>query len=286
MKLSLIGTGLMGKPMAISLLEKGYELFVYNRTQSKTEELKEKGAVIADSSNQLIKLTDTVITMLSNYNAIKNVLFNNNNDFAGKTIVQMSTIAPDESLELKAKIEKLNGKYIEAPVLGSIPQIKAGELIILVGGSLELYNRFHELLEVWGSKIIHVGEVGKAAALKLALNQLIISETTAFAMSLGYVRKTGVDVNMFMDILRGSALYAPTFDKKLQRYLNRDFKNPNFPVKHLLKDLNIISENFGKEKINNQILEATKQILHRAIDEGLSDVDYSALYNIINPKTN
>ena len=286
MKLSLIGIGLMGKPMAISLLERGYELYVYNRTQSKTEELKEKGAVIADSSNQLIKLTDTIITMLSNYDAIKNVLFNNNNDFAGKTIVQMSTIAPDESLELKANIEKLKGKYIEAPVLGSIPQIKAGELIILVGGSLELYNRFHELLEVWGSKIIHVGEVGKAAALKLALNQLIISETTAFAMSLGYVRKTGVDVNMFMDILRGSALYAPTFDKKLQRYLKRDFSNPNFPVKHLLKDLNIISENFGKEKINNQILEATKQILHRAIDEGLSDADYSALYNIINPKTN
>lgn len=284
MKLSLIGTGLMGKPMAISLLEKGYELYVYNRTQSKTEKLKEKGAVIAESSNQLIKLTDTIITMLSNYDAIKNVLFNNN-DFAGKTIVQMSTIAPDESLELKSNIEKLNGKYIEAPVLGSIPQIKAGELIILVGGSLELYNRFHELLEVWGSKIIHVGEVGKAAALKLALNQLIITETTAFSMSLGYVRKTGVDVNIFMDILRGSALYAPTFDKKLQRYLNRDFKNPNFPVKHLLKDLNIISENFGKEKINNKILEATKPILQKAIDEGLSDEDYSALYNIIHPKT-
>jgi len=284
MKLGLVGTGLMGKPMAISLLEKGYKLTVFNRTKSKLEDLKEKGAVIADSSSELIELTDAIVIMLSNYTTIKEVLLNNENNYSGKTVVQMSTIAPDESLELKKKIENMKGEYFEAPVLGSIPQIKAGELIILVGSTTNQFNQFHRLLEVWGSKIIHVGEVGKAAALKLALNQLIITETTAFAMSLGYVRKTGVNVNIFMDILRNSALYAPTFDKKLERYLKRDFSNPNFPVKHLLKDLNIISENFGKEEINNQILEATKPILQKAIDKGLSDKDYSALYNIIHPE--
>ena len=284
MKLGLVGTGLMGKPMAISLLAKGFKLTVFNRTKSKLEGLEEKGAVIANSSRELIKLTDVVVIMLSNYTIIKEVLLDNGNNYSGKTIIQMSTIAPDESLELKKKIENMDGKYFEAPVLGSIPQIKAGELIILVGSTTNQFKQFHKLLEVWASKIIYVGEVGKAAALKLALNQLIISETTAFAMSLGYVRKTGVDVNIFMDILRSSALYAPTFDKKLERYLKRDFSNPNFPVKHLLKDLNIISKNFGKEEINNQILEATKPILQKAIEEGLSDEDYSALYNIIHPK--
>ncbi|GBD90055.1 2-hydroxy-3-oxopropionate reductase [bacterium BMS3Abin04] len=284
MKLGLVGTGLMGKPMAISLLAKGFKLTVFNRTKSKLEGLEKKGAVIANSSRELIKLTDVVVIMLSNYTIIKEVLLDNGNNYSGKTIIQMSTIAPDESLELKKKIENMDGKYFEAPVLGSIPQIKEGELIILVGSTTNQFKQFHKLLEVWASKIIYVGEVGKAAALKLALNQLIISETTAFAMSLGYVRKTGVDVNIFMDILRSSALYAPTFDKKLERYLKRDFSNPNFPVKHLLKDLNIISKNFGKEEINNQILEATKPILQKAIEEGLSDEDYSALYNIIHPK--
>ncbi len=285
MKIGLVGTGLMGKPMGLRLLENGFNLSVYNRTKEKTVPLAEKGAKVFDSPAELIIDSDTIILMLAHYEAIKEVLFTGDLEFTGKTIIQMSTISPKESKELNEKIVQLGGEYLEAPVLGSIPQATKGELIIMVGSSIPQFKSFNNLFDVLGSKVLHAGEIPKAAALKLALNQLIVTETAAFAMSLGYVRQTNVDVNIFMDILRGSALYAPTFDKKLERYLNRNFENPNFPVKHLLKDLNLISQNFSDENINNLILEAEKPILQKAIEIGLGEKDYSALYNVIHPES-
>lgn len=284
MKIGLIGTGLMGKPMGLRLLESGFDLSVYNRTREKTIPLAEKGAKVFDTPAELIIDSDVIILMLAHYEAIKEVLFTENAGFNGKTVIQMSTISPRESSELNVKIKQSGGEYLEAPVLGSIPQATKGELIIMVGSTIPQFKSFNNLFDVLGGKVVHAGEVPKAAALKLALNQLIITETAAFAMSLGYVRQTKVDVNIFMDILRGSALYAPTFDKKLERYLNRNFENPNFPVKHLLKDLKLISQNFSYENINNLILEAEKPILQKAIEIGLGEKDYSALYNVIHPE--
>ncbi len=284
MKIGLIGTGLMGKPMGLRLLESGFDLSVYNRTRGKTIPLAEKGAKVFDTPAELIIDSDVIILMLAHYEAIKEVLFTENAGFNGKTVIQMSTISPRESSELNVKIKQSGGEYLEAPVLGSIPQATKGELIIMVGSTIPQFKSFNNLFDVLGGKVVHAGEVPKAAALKLALNQLIITETAAFAMSLGYVRQTKVDVNIFMDILRGSALYAPTFDKKLERYLNRNFENPNFPVKHLLKDLKLISQNFSYENINNLILEAEKPILQKAIEIGLGEKDYSALYNVIHPE--
>ncbi len=284
MKIGLIGTGLMGKPMGFRLLDAGYELYIYNRTKSKTAELGKAGAVVFDSPEELIKHSQTVILMLAHYQAIHDVLFTEKPDLKGKTILQMSTISPKESESLYKEITSSGGEYLEAPVLGSIPQATKGELIIMVGSSVPQFKSYKTVFDVLGNKVIHVGETPKAAALKLALNQLIVTETAAFSMSLGYVRNSNIDVNIFMDILRGSALYAPTFDKKLERYLQRNFENPNFPVKHLLKDLKLISESFSTENINNLILEAEKPILQKAIEIGLGDKDYSALYNVIHPE--
>jgi 3-hydroxyisobutyrate dehydrogenase len=199
----------------------------------------------------------------------------------------MSTIAPPDSKELQTRIEKLRGKYIEAPVLGSIPQVKAGELIILVGSTKEQFDKWQNIFSVLGNKILHIGKVGDAAAMKLALNQLIITETAAFSMSLGYVREHNLDVEQFMSVLRGSAIYAPTFDKKLPRMLKRNFDNPNFPVKHLLKDLDLILNEFGESNINTNALKGIRKIIVTELERGEGNLDYSAIYNSIhqNKKT-
>ena len=84
------------------------------------------------------------------------------------------------------------------------------------------------LYKIFGTNIFYVGKVGKASALKLALNQLIASLTAAFSVSLSYVQKNEIDSELFMDILRKSALYAPTFDKKLANYESQNFDKTNF----------------------------------------------------------
>lgn len=285
MQLAVIGTGLMGNPFAKKLLEKGFNVNVYNRTQVKTENLKELGAKVYDSPNQIVKESDVIILFLSNYDAIYEVLVKSNiGSFEGKTVIQMGTIASDDSKEMEKRITRLNGEYFEAPVLGSIKQIENNALIVLVGSSKEQFEKYFKTLSVCSKKTLHIGNVGSAAAMKLALNQLIISETIAFSMSLGFVKENNLNTNMFMEILKDSALFAPTFEKKLGNMLNRDFDNPNFPLKHLLKDLNLMLGEFAEKNINTTTLKGARKILIEAIELGFGEYDYSALYNAIHKK--
>ena len=117
--------------------------------------------------------------------------------------------------------------------------------------------------------------------MKLALNQLIAGLTSTFALSLSFVQQQGVDVEQFMNVVRQSALYAPTFDKKLDRMCDRNFENPNFPTKHLLKDTNLFLNQAAELGLNTKSLEGIKQIIEQAIAIGLAEKDYSAIYSAI-----
>jgi 3-hydroxyisobutyrate dehydrogenase len=165
--------------------------------------------------------------------------------------------------------------------LGSIPEAKKGELLVMVGASEEQFKQWSSVLEQFGADPLLIGGVGTASALKLALNQLIASLTSAFALSLGFIQSQGVEVEKFMGILRQSALYAPTFDKKLGRMCDRNYTNPNFPVKHLLKDINLFlseAENLGL-KVNG--LEGVRQIVQETVNNGYGEEDYSALFSVV-----
>ena len=287
-KVGFIGTGLMGQPMAQRLLDAGVSVVAYNRTPAKLEPLRKSGAEIVHSPEEAIASSDCVILMLTNAAAIREVLLSeaSRQQLSGRTVIQMSTIAPTESREIGDAIAAVGGEYLEAPVLGSIPQAESGELQVMVGATQEQFQKWFELLKHFGSEPLLIGPVGSAAALKLALNQLIASLTTAFALSLGFVQQQGVDVEQFMQILRQSALYAPTFDKKLQRMLDGNYENPNFPTKHLLKDTNLFLTEAQSVQLNVSSLEGVRQILEMTQQLGLADADYSALFAAINPVEN
>ncbi|RJP57182.1 MAG: NAD(P)-dependent oxidoreductase [Ignavibacteriales bacterium] len=283
MNIGLIGAGLMGKPMAIKIKQARFNIAIYNRTKEKAKDLQNEGIYSFNSVKELIEATDVILLVVSDYNAITNVLFTEDLSFENKTIIQMSTISPNESILLQNRINKLKGHYFEAPVLGSTPQIDERKLIVLIGGQEEDEKKYSKLFSSFSNKIVFIGEVGKASAIKLALNQLIASETAAFSMSLGYLRERNVDVEKFMDILRGSALYAPTFDKKLPNYMQRDFSNPNFPLKHLLKDVRLMISQFNEGGINTLLLEGVEKVIRKGLDQKLSEKDYSSIYEVIHP---
>ncbi|MDP4173320.1 MAG: NAD(P)-dependent oxidoreductase [Bacteroidota bacterium] len=283
MKVSVIGTGLMGSPMAEKLLEKGHDVYVYNRTLDKTIPLREKGAKVAVSSFEALQLSEVIITMLADGKAVKDSLFRKDEvqRFTGQTIIQMSTISPKESREIMHQVEELNGHYIEAPVLGSITQVKEGKLIVMVGGNKDDYERCKPLLSAFGPDIMYIGEVGKAAAVKIALNQMIASLTASFSLSLSIIMKENIDVEQFMSILRKSALYAKTFDAKLDNMINNNFSKVNFPAKHLLKDINLALGEAESLDIETAVLKAVREVVKRTFDSGSSDKDYSVMFNEI-----
>lgn len=284
MKVAFLGTGLMGLPMAQKLLEAGIQVIAYNRTPEKLEPLKAAGAQVVTHSYQAINSADIVILMLSNAAAIYSVLLSDRSwrTVAGRTVIQMGTITPAESREIRDAVAAAGGEYVEAPVLGSIPEAKSGKLIVMVGALQEQYNRHLELLKNFGSEPVLVGSVGSAAALKLALNQLIASLTTAFALSLSFVQRQGVNVDLFMEILRESALFAPTFDKKLQRMLEGNYDNPNFPTKHLMKDTDLFISEAKSAGLNVASLEGVREVIERAMKMSFSNADYSSLFSAIN----
>ena len=279
MEIGLIGTGLMGLPMAQRLVSESWSLVAYNRTAEKLEPLRQIGVAIAPTPEILIRACDCVVLMLSDAAAIREVLLSeaSRSQLNGKTVMQMSTIAPRESLAIRDEVVAVGGDYLEAPVLGSTPEATAGKLKVIVGGTAEQLEQWRDLLECFGAPIL-VGPVGTAAAVKLALNQLIGSLTTAFATSLSFLQQQQAPIEPFMEILRSSALYAPTFDKKLQRMVDRDFTNPNFPTKHLLKDTNLFLAAAGELGISTQLVSAVQAVLQQAIAQGLAEADYSALF--------
>lgn len=285
MKIALLGTGLMGFPMGQKLVEGGHTVLAFNRTKSKAEPLHAHGVQVVDSAATAIKQTDVAMTMLSDIHAVREVLLASDTQAAlpNKTILQMSTIAPQESIDLSHEIKVLGANYLEAPVLGSVPQVRDKKLIVLVGASAEQYVRWLEVLRCFGPEPVHVGQVGQAAAAKLALNQLIASLTAAFSLSLGFVQEHGVDVELFMKILRDSALYAPTFDKKLDNMLKRDFAAANFPAKHLTKDVKLLLSELESTPIVSVGLQGVLSLLEATLSNGEGDHDYSALFNAVYP---
>lgn len=284
MKLALLGTGLIGSPIAEQLIKCGYDMTVYNRTIEKTESLRKMGAAVAKTPREAVESAECSILMLADAPAIEEILFSEEEpiDFSNRTVIQMGTILPLESLEFQKKISSAGGDYLEAPVLGSVPQAKERKLIVMVGASRGQFDQFQDIFKCLG-QIHFVGEVGKAAALKLALNQLIASLTAAFSLSLGIVQHNNIDVDLFMEIVRNSAVYSPTFEKKLPRMMKRDFSNPNFPTKHLLKDVNLILSESERLGLATQSVEAIIRIIKTALEKGNVETDYSSIYNAINP---
>lgn len=273
----------MGQPMAQRLVESGFSVTAYNRTPAKLEPLQSALVRIAATPREVLEASDCTILMLTDAAAIRSLLLSPQTQPAlvGHTIVQMGTIASTHSQTLRDEIVAAGGEYLEATVLGSIPEAKTGTLIVMVGSTPAQFDRWRDVLKALGREPLRVGEVGSAAALKLAMNQLIGSLTSAFALSLALVRRQGLDVEDFMKIVRQSALYAPTFDKKLQRMLEDNYANPNFPVKHLLKDTHLFLEEAQTLGLDASVVEGVSQILQRTVALGLADEDYCALYRAI-----
>lgn len=285
MKIGILGTGLMGAPLAMRLLEGGHTVLAYNRTPEKLKSLAAAGVTVMDQPAAVLAACDATILMLADADAIAQTVLTPTAQpaLAGHTLIQMGTIAPAQSRQLHDQVTVAGGEYLEAPVLGSVPQAKSGTLILMVGATPEQFERWQPVLRCFGAQVMPMGPVGAGATVKLAMNQLIGSLTTAFSYSLALVEREGIDVDQFMEIVRHSALYAPTFDKKLSRMQARRFDEPNFPAKHLLKDMKLFSQAAQSAGLDPQVIDSVAQLVQQTLAQGLADADYSALYATVNP---
>ena len=279
MDISLLGCGLLGTAIGERLLARGYRLHVWNRRPERTQTLVAAGAQLVSSPAEAVAAGDLVITVLSDGPITAEVLLNQaGTALPGRLVLQVATIAPAESRDLAIALQQRGAHYLETPVLGSRPEALAGCLQVMVGGERADLERARPVLTALGGEPRHLGPVGSALHTKLALNQLIASLTHSFSLALHVVQQAGVEVDAFMAILRDSALYAPTFDKKLAKELADDYSNPNFPTAHLRKDLQLFVDAAAALQLETLGLEGLTKLLQRATPAGLDTLDYSSLH--------
>lgn len=279
--IAVLGLGLMGRAIARRLAERGFSVTGYNRSPLPDPDF---DAAISVSQDLVaaVGAAPIVWVMLADFSACESVLRTDAAEslWQNRLIINAATIAPEESRTLAAHIRGVGGRYLEAPVLGSTPQAVNGSLQILLGGDPADIATATPILSELGTPT-HFGFVGQGAAAKLAMNQLIGNLTAAFSMSLGLIQRESVSVETFMETLRHSALYAPTFDKKLDRMIAREFTEANFPLKHLLKDIRLFKTAAAPQGIDTRLIDALAGVLEEGTQSGHADEDYSALFDTI-----
>ena len=174
-KIGFIGIGLMGLPMAKNILKAGHNLKAFNRTQSKAETLKEFGAEITTSINEVVKESDVVITMLTDDTAINDVMNSSNfleNLKSGSTVIDMSSIKPTTATKHGKNLNSKNINYLDAPVSGGTIGAEEASLAIMAGGEQNVFDEVVDILKTMGNPTL-VGPLGSGQVSKLA-NQIIV----------------------------------------------------------------------------------------------------------------
>lgn len=282
MAIGVLGIGIMGEQAAIRLLKAEREVVVYNRTIEKIERVKKQGALVATTPGEAIQNSEAVLLFLADAEAIRQVLLERTvlDRLEGRTVIQMGTIGPDESVGIMEQVHKAGGKYLEAPVLGSVPHIKTGKLKVLVGCEEALFNQWEDLLKLFGT-VYFIGHVGSAAMMKLARNQLIAALMSAYSLSLACLQQSGLSSDRFMEILRVDALYTPLLDKKLKSMTEGPYTEASFAIKHLTKDVDLFLEEVYRHNLDPRPLTGIRDVLEKAANLGWEEADYAAIYGAV-----
>ena len=245
MKIGWVGLGTMGTPMVKNLLAKGFPVCVYNRTREKEKEFIKLGATAADSLQQLSQISDVVITMVTDDEAVEQVYNSSNgllaNPSRGTLFIDTSTVGTQISKKLAKDCSDKGVRFLEAKVSGSVKPAEEGQLVIMAGGDNEDYQKSLPIFETLGKQSFLMGEVGIASAAKLCLNYFLalifqgLSETVLFA------QQENIDAAAMLNLVNESALGSGITKLKSQAILNNDF-SPAFALKHITKDLRLVQK--------------------------------------------
>jgi len=244
-KVGFIGLGIMGMPMARNLLKAGFEVTAYNRTKSKAEQLAKQGAKKADSPRELAMECPVVITIVSDTPDVEEVILGKDGVIEGikpgSVVIDMSTISPQATQEIAARLKEREVHMLDAPVSGGEQGAINGTLSIMVGGDAEVFERYQPIFEAMGKNIAHVGSNGMGQTVKLVNQILVAGNLNAVVEGLVFSQKAGVDLDKAINAIKGGAAGSWQLENLGPRIIKRDF-SPGFMVDLMQKDLRLIME--------------------------------------------
>ena len=281
-KVGFIGIGLMGLPMAKNILKAGYNLKAFNRSQNKALVLKEFGAEITTSIDEVVKNSDVIITMLTDDIAINEVMGSPNflkNLKSSSTVIDMSSVKPTTATKYGNNLKSKNIKYLDAPVSGGTIGAEEASLAIMVGGEQDVFNQSYDVLKTMGNPTL-VGPLGSGQVSKLA-NQIIVGLTIgAVAEAITLCEKAGANPDKMIKALSGGWADSKILQTHGKRMINKDFTPKGRTSVHL-KDMNNILECANSHNTHLPISNLVKEMYKTLVENGHGETDHSYLYKEI-----
>jgi 3-hydroxyisobutyrate dehydrogenase-like beta-hydroxyacid dehydrogenase len=277
MRVALLGTGKMGGAMARRLAAAGHELTLWNRTRERAEAL--GVGKVAATPAEAVERAEIVISMLTDANAVRATYLGDGGASSaakkGQVFVEMSTAGPEISREIAPAVEHAGAQLVEAPVMGSIVAVESGKLFILTAGDEAAIERARPVLEVLG-EVRRVGNLGRAAALKLVANSMVagVSALAAELQSAGTA--AGLDAE---DVFTVISRMAPALNMRKAGFVEHRYEPVTFSLRDALKDVRLALDLYRRSGSTTPLTSATEALYERAA-KSVADLDISAINSL------
>lgn len=273
---TVLGLGAMGKAMAQRLLDAGNDVSVWNRSPGKDDELVATGARRGETPADAVRDAEVVITMVTDGPALEDVLFGSGGAARGMpptaTLIEMSTVGPTVIGSVAGRLAPV--PVLDAPVLGSVPSVEAGRLVILAGGDRDVFDRHADLLLLFGTPM-YVGPSGSGAWLKIVGNAAAIATLVALGELLALTDRAGLPSDTVFESLEAGPL-ASMIARWRPRLKGED-ESSYFRLALARKDLQIISDEAERHGARLSVPETAAQRCDAAIEAGVGDEDFGAV---------
>lgn len=276
--IGFVGTGLMGRGMARSLLRRGHPVAVWNRTRAKAEELAGAGARVAASPADAARGADVVVSMLADPAAVAACFEGPDGILSAlrkdAVVIDSSTVSPPSTRRMAELVSAKGGRMLDAPVFGSRNEAENGALGFIVGGDREVFDSVQDVFSALG-KSTYMGPSGMGASAKLVVNLVIAGELQAFHEGMVMATKVGLDPDLMYGVLMNSRARAGIFEMKGPNILKRDFE-AFFPLRLMDKDMRLALETAAALQLPLPVVSAVKSVLGECMSAGQAEEDFSS----------
>jgi 3-hydroxyisobutyrate dehydrogenase-like beta-hydroxyacid dehydrogenase len=282
--LGFVGLGVMGGQMVNRLLEKGYSVTGYNRTRAKAQWLIDRGMRWADSPRAVAAAADVTFSMVTNTAALSAIADGPDGIIAGlgpgKILADMSTVSPDASRAVAARVREKGADMVDAPVSGSVITLQQGKLSIMVGGRPETFARIEPLLKDVGPKVTYVGGNGLALSMKIAMNLSLAVQMLAFSEGVLLAEKSGIARETAVDVLTHSAVASPMIQYRGPFVLQMP-EEAWFDVNMMQKDMLLALEMGRRLDVPLPSTAAANEFLTAARAMGWAKQDLAVMFDVL-----
>jgi 3-hydroxyisobutyrate dehydrogenase-like beta-hydroxyacid dehydrogenase len=283
-KVGFVGLGVMGGHMVERLLGKGHTVTGYNRTRSKAQWLIDKGMKFAESPRAVAEASDYTFAMVTNTAALQAVAEGPDGIVAGmkpgKIFLDMSTISPNFSRAVAAKVREKGADMVDTPVSGSVITLQQGKLSVMVGGRKETFEKVKPLLEDIGPKVTHVGDNGLALSMKIAVNLSLMVQMLSFCEGVLLAEKSGIKREVAVDVLTHSAVASPMIVYRGPFILQQP-DEAWFDVNMMQKDMNLALEMGRQLDVPLPTTSISNEFLTAARGMGLEKKDFACVFEVL-----